>query len=179
MQLLLFIQSHFRNDIMDKIMIFLSKIGDNGYIWILIGMCLFLYKNQRIVTIKMYGAIFYGALITNITLKPLLNQIRPCIIHPLNNLLEVCPDDSSFPSGHTTAAFASAIILRIYYKKVGNFALVLASLIAISRLYMFEHFPSDIFGGILVAIIAAYLSSKTVNYLFKNITFLNKIIKFH
>jgi undecaprenyl-diphosphatase len=63
--------------------------------------------------------------------------------------------DSSFPSGHTSSAFAAAVSIFLTKKKMGTIAIILASLIAFSRMYFFVHFPTDILGGIVVGIICA------------------------
>ncbi|MBO5763262.1 MAG: phosphatase PAP2 family protein, partial [Lentisphaeria bacterium] len=68
---------------------------------------------------------------------------------PTIELLVKSPSSFSFPSGHTFAGFASAVTVFLNHKKEGAAAIVLASLIAFSRMYIFVHFPTDILGGIL------------------------------
>ena len=65
---------------------------------------------------------------------------------------------NSFPSGHTLGSFNGAISIFLYNKKWGTAALVLATLIAFSRMYVYVHFPTDIIGGILLATGCAILS---------------------
>ena len=58
------------------------------------------------------------------------------------------PSDWSFPSGHATASFAAAwALFRLAPKKVGVPALLLAILIALSRLYVGVHYPTDVLAG--------------------------------
>ena len=65
---------------------------------------------------------------------------------------------SSFPSGHTQAAFTLAILLVIYLNKYNFLILVFAFLMGISRIFMSMHFPSDIiFGAYLGAIVPIIL----------------------
>lgn len=59
---------------------------------------------------------------------------------------------SSFPSGHTQAAFTLAILLIIYLNRFTLFILMIAVLLALSRIFMSMHFPSDLIAG-------AYLGS--------------------
>ena len=59
---------------------------------------------------------------------------------------------NSLPSGHTQAAFTIAILFLIYVNKYTFYVLTLASLMAISRIFMSMHFPSDLIAG-------AYLGS--------------------
>ena len=69
-------------------------------------------------------------------------------------------DDWSFPSGHTSAAFAAALAIFMWYKKEGGFAIVIAALIAISRLYLTVHYPTDVLAGALVGTFSALAALK-------------------
>lgn len=73
----------------------------------------------------------------------------------------------SFPSGHTASSFAAAYA---YYrcstqKRWGIAALVLAGLIGFSRLYVGVHYPTDVIGGALIGIFAAWLASVAVKFI--------------
>ena len=103
-------------------------------------------------------SLLLGFLITNVTLKPLVDRVRPYnysdVIIPLGRI----PVESSFPSGHTCASFACALIyVRMLPKKCGISLLVLAVLISLSRLYLCVHFPTDVLGGFLVALFSSML----------------------
>lgn len=70
---------------------------------------------------------------------------------------------SSFPSGHTTAAFAVALMLcRFLPRRLGIPALGMAAMVSFSRLYLGVHYPSDVAAGILLASGAAILAEKVV-----------------
>ena len=78
-------------------------------------------------------------------------------------LLVAAPKDYSFPSGHSAASFAAAVSIFVMHKKEGAAALILACLIAFSRLYLFVHFPTDVLAGIAVGFICAFLAAKIQN----------------
>ena len=58
------------------------------------------------------------------------------------------------------------LLTALYFsgeKKLWKMALILACLIAFSRLYLYVHYPTDILGGILVGIVAGYIGYIVVN----------------
>ena len=67
--------------------------------------------------------------------------------------------DYSFPSGHTLASFEGAVVLTIYNRKWGIPALVLASLIAFSRLYLYVHYPTDVLFSLVLGVGIAFLAT--------------------
>ncbi len=83
-------------------------------------------------------------------------RIRPYEIYPAVQLLIDPPLDYSFPSGHTCSSFCSAFIyLKMLKRPYGISAVVMASLIALSRVYLGVHYPTDILGGLMVAAVVS------------------------
>ena len=68
------------------------------------------------------------------------------------------PSDPSFPSGHTTAAFAAATVLICDHWKGRWIVLIVAILVAFSRLYLYVHFLTDVICGALIGIFCGWLS---------------------
>ena len=103
----------------------------------------------------------YRAVVTNLCLKDLVARIRP--YDSVEGLVPLVArlKDYSFPSGHTCASFACA---GVYYKafpgKWGKAAMVLAVLIALSRLYVGVHYPTDVLAGALVGTFSALAALK-------------------
>ena len=92
-----------------------------------------------------------GLITGNLILKPVIARPRPCWIDTDFPLILNNPTDFSHPSGHTLSSFISAFVLLKTDKRLGIPAIITASLIAFSRLYLFVHFPTDVLGGILLA----------------------------
>ena len=111
----------------------------------------------------MVAALVVDVLLCNIVLKNLVARTRPYDVNTGVHLLVAKLHDYSFPSGHTAASFTSVTALYLAgEKKLWKFALVLACLIAISRLYLYVHYPTDVLGGILFGVISGYLGYRKV-----------------
>ena len=85
-------------------------------------------------------------------------------------LLVKAPTDFAFPSGHTQASFAAATSICMWKRKWGIPALVLAALVAFSRMYLYVHYPTDVLGGFLFGVGYALLGLAICNKLFRKKT---------
>ncbi|MEW9670637.1 phosphatase PAP2 family protein [Ammoniphilus sp. 3BR4] len=135
------------NTLADWIMVGLSTAGNGGMLWIGAGFILLLNKSWRPAGWYLLLGIFIAGIAQEL-LKNLFQVPRPVYADPSVLLVEM-PTSYSFPSGHTLVAFSSAGILYALMPRVGIFALLLACLIAISRVYLGVHFVSDVLGGIV------------------------------
>ncbi|MFL5270448.1 MAG: phosphatase PAP2 family protein, partial [Anaeromyxobacteraceae bacterium] len=80
-------------------------------------------------------------------LKRTLNRARPTRAIAGFQALAEDPDAFSFPSGHTAAAVAVAVALAGEPWGAGPLALLLATGIALSRVYLGAHYPFDVLVG--------------------------------
>lgn len=163
--ILLFIQEHIRQDWMESFWVFITSLGDTGWFWLAVSALMLIPKKTRIIGITAILAVAIGALFTNATLKTLVARTRPYeVVEGLRLLIEK-PHDYSFPSGHTCASFAAALVYyRMLPKKWGIAAVVLASLIAFSRLYLGVHYPSDVIAGMAIGALAAWSAVRVMEY---------------
>ena len=119
----------------------------------------------------MAAALLCGLIFGNLLLKPLIARVRPYDLREGIELLISKPSDYSFPSGHTLASFEAAVVLMVRERKrFGWAALVLAVLIAFSRLYLYVHYPSDVLGGILLGTAFALFSVWLVDTIWQKLS---------
>lgn len=155
----------------------ISWIGHDGIPLIVLSVGLLVHPKTRKYGTAMLLGLGIGALFTNLVLKVLIARPRPYseetrlffqsdIYQSLwMRVGQNMESDKSFPSGHTTAAFASMTALFFMgNKKVSWMAFIFAALMAIARIYLVVHFASDVLGGILVGfpsgLLAAFLAKK-------------------
>ncbi|MED9903056.1 MAG: phosphatase PAP2 family protein [Lachnospiraceae bacterium] len=144
-------------ELLDKVMVFISALGNGGLIWIAISVVLLIPQKTRRMGFTMMGAMALSYLLGNLMLKNLIGRARPCVVDTSVTLLIPQPGEYSFPSGHTLNGFTAATVIFLYSKKAGIPALVFAAAIAFSRLYLFVHYPTDILGGILLGVADAVI----------------------
>lgn len=163
-QSLIWIQENLRFAFLTPIMKFITHLGDAGIFWILLTLGLLIFKKTRRVGIMSAVALLGALIIDNIILKNLVGRIRPYEVVDGLQCLIGAQKDFSFPSGHTGSAFASAVVcFKELPKRYGIPFLVLAFLIAFSRLYVGVHYPTDVLAGMVIGTMLALLSCKIVN----------------
>ena len=164
-EILFFIKDHIRNGFLDLIVPFYTNLGDDGIIWIVLGLVLLIPRKTRKCGIMVLAALLVMLVVNNIILKNLIARPRPCATYPELVELVKIPHSYSFPSGHTVSAMAVAFTIVLQHKKLGIVALVMAFLMGLSRLYVGVHFPTDVYGGIIVGALialAVYLAEKKI-----------------
>jgi len=72
--------------------------------------------------------------------------------------LIVPPDEFSFPSGHTGAAFLLAIVLSAAVPAITPWVFIWAFLVGLSRVYLGVHYPGDVLAGMALGILSASVS---------------------
>ena len=155
-EILFFIQNYIRNPFLDIVFPFYTSLGEDGIIWITLGLLMLIPKKTRKCGIMVLCALLVMLIVNNIILKNLIARPRPCSFYPEMVDLVHLPKSYSFPSGHTVSAFAVAFTILSQHKKFGIVTVVMAAVMAFTRLYVFVHFPTDIYGGIIVAAGIAY-----------------------
>lgn len=157
------IQANMQSEFMDKFMPFITRFGDHGTFWMIVAALLFLFPKTRKTGLGMAIAMMLGLLVCNVTLKPLVARIRPYDLQEelgvTIQLLGERMHDFSFPSGHTIASFEAAVVMLKNSKKLGIPAMILAVLIAFSRLYLYVHYPTDVIASVLLGTLFALIGN--------------------
>ncbi|MEI6578122.1 MAG: phosphatase PAP2 family protein [Eubacteriales bacterium] len=154
---------------LDLFFTFITRLGDAGIIWIVLAVVLLFFKKYRKFGIMMVIALILSLIINDDILKPFFARPRPFILEAWSGKFNYPkliprPHDFSFPSGHTSSSFAASVVLLFTRKKwISIPALVLAFLIAFSRIYVHVHYTSDVLAGIVGGALYALAAICIVN----------------
>lgn len=164
------------NPVADQFFKYFTHYGD-GLMWVPLGIYCFFYRR------KYFIAVVAGVLISTILAQFLKRVVYPDELRPIGYLAEIFPVHivdgvvmrkvHSFPSGHATTAFTMALVMAymINNKAWSVILPVFALLAGYSRVYLAQHFPTDIFAGMCIGIVSAILSLLVYR---KFIRYLNK-----
>ena len=139
---------------LDHFMVLVTRLGDFStqlYCGLLLCLLLLVLRQWRALALAI-GTLL-GTALANALLKALFARVRPdVLIEPLHTF--------SFPSGHSSAAFAFFFCIGVLASRRQPprlrltwllLAAIPATLIALSRVYLGVHWPSDVIGGALLA----------------------------
>ncbi len=142
---------------------YVTYLGD-GLIYIPIALYCLLYNRKYLVAV-IAGVIictflsqFLKRVVFADELRPISLEAKNIIIHKIEGI--PIHREHSFPSGHTSTAFSMAMLLAaIMKRKFWCFVLpFIAFMVGYSRVYLSQHFVTDVFAGMTIGIITAYLS---------------------
>lgn len=161
--ILLWIQEFVRG-FFDPVVIFYTHLGDKGLLWIGLSLILLCYKPTRKAGMCALLGLILSLICTNMVLKHLVGRTRPWLDVAGLVAIIIEGDPNSFPSGHTSCAFAAAVAwwLTLPNKRAGAAGLVLAALMGLSRLYVGVHYPSDVIAGAIVGAFCGWAAWKLV-----------------
>lgn len=151
-----YVQTHFHNEFTDTVFPFLSRIGNAGAVWISLAFYMGVRHRSKNLALMLFFALALSHILSQI-LKQVIGRPRPFVTYPVDSLLIRRPGGYSCPSGHSASSFAAATVLMAGDRRVGAAALVLAGLIAFSRIFVFVHYPSDTVFGAFVGTLSALL----------------------
>lgn len=160
--ILYYVQDNLRSEILNGLVRVFTSLGNYGLIWILFTFVLLIYSDTRKVGIMCAVALILDLIVCNGILKNVIARTRP--YDAFENIRCIVPPqlDYSFPSGHTASSFAAVVpaIANKNTRKIGVVALIIAILMAVSRIYVCVHYPSDVVGGFIVGLLCGVVSCK-------------------
>lgn len=165
------------NPITNPIFYVITTLGNAGWFWIVLAVLMLtvLPKKYKKAGLTMAIALILSLIFCNGIMKHLWARPRAFWVvgqnfvvgNEFENLYGIFNSihDYSFPSGHSSASFAAAVSIFMWRKNEGSAALVLAALIAFSRLYFTVHYPTDVLVGTITGAlygVAAYFIVKAL-----------------
>jgi undecaprenyl-diphosphatase len=141
----------------ERLFAIVSRLGD-GVFWYVLMACMIAFYGQeampvvlRMLIASAAGLLLYKWLKTK-TIRP-----RPCHRHRQIRVSVAPLDEFSFPSGHTLHAMSFTAIAVSFYPALGWLLVPFALLVALSRLVLGLHYPSDVMAGALLGLGLAVL----------------------
>ncbi|MBU2965155.1 phosphatase PAP2 family protein [Amphritea sp. 2_MG-2023] len=141
----------------------ISKLGD-GSLYLIIGLLLAWLEPKHGGEFLLAGLfVFAIELPVYLYLKQLIKRDRPC-----DRFADVTPqitpaDKFSLPSGHAAAAFVFASLLAVYYPAFMMLGYTLAGLIALARVFLGVHYPTDILAGAVLGLVSAVIGLNLID----------------
>ena len=160
MEVISFLQS-FSSDFLNYVMIFITSFG-SLYVLIALSAIIYWCCNKKI-GYKMAVILSYSSVLNNFV-KGFVQTPRPIGVDGISSFGEFTAIGYSFPSGHAQNITTFGANLYIFTRKKSVFilSLLLIILVSISRLYLGLHWPTDIFGGIILALIVSILLNEVL-----------------
>lgn len=150
-------QGH-HNPFFDLVMPYISEFNPGKYLLVILWLLLFIaggkkFKITLVLLTVLVGVLDYS---NSFFFKPLFGRPRPCNVLPGVHIFWPCPTTSfSFPSNHAVNMFGAAFFLSYIYRSWSYFLFPIAAIVGYSRIYVGEHYPFDVLGGIFLGAIGA------------------------
>ena len=176
--ILLWIQDRLRAGFATPAVTFITRLGDHGMLWIAVALALLAFRRTRRLGLTCAISMAIGLVLTNLVIKNWVARVRPYEVVEGLRCLVGAQKDFSFPSGHTTNGLACAwVIFRRAPRRYGAPALALAIVIALTRLYVGVHYPTDVLGGAVIGLACAAIALRLEPWLEKKLPALGRILQ--
>jgi undecaprenyl-diphosphatase len=151
-----YFHARIKNNLIDKFFLLITHLGGVRFLSLLTFFFLFFkFDSQPLLGWELAAVLISSHLFVHI-LKRVINRKRPYVrLANVEHIVEPF-EPYSFPSGHTTASFAAAVTLSFAFSQLSILFIFIAFLVAVSRIYLGVHYPSDILSGIIIALIFSF-----------------------
>ena len=167
------------NEFLDALMKGITTLGNGGMIFIIIGLVLLFTKKYRKAGLSVIVALLVMLICNDLFLKEFFARPRPFNLYETNPekyafwgeayvypAIIGKPTSFSFPSGHTSSAFAAAFALLWHNRKFGIPLTFFAAVMGFSRIYVQVHYCTDVLFGVLSGAVCALVAVAIVKFLF-------------
>ncbi|MGW0980682.1 phosphatase PAP2 family protein [Streptomyces xiamenensis] len=140
----------------------LSRAADHGVLWAGAAAALGVFggRSARRAALRGLGSLAIASTVSNLVAKPTTRRTRPVIDQvPVARRLSRTPHTTSFPSGHSASAAAFTFGVALESPRAALLIAPLAGAVALSRIYVGVHYPSDVLAGVAIGAAAAALTS--------------------
>ena len=152
--------------VLDALMVVASALGTRALIWLVVAAVLLVFRRTRAAGAAVLIAVAAAELAVP-AIKAVVMRPRPYMVDAAVALIVPAPGGWSFPSGHTTCAFACAAAMAASLGharwKLWLPVCVLAAIVAFSRLYLFVHWPTDVAAGAVLGVALGAASALLVS----------------
>jgi undecaprenyl-diphosphatase len=133
-----------------------SAVGRGALVFLVIALVLAVVRRRPAIAVATLAAVLVSQVAYN-ALKYTIDRPRPSVTYADVHPLIATPNSPAMPSGHAWEAFAAATVLAAAAPRLRVPVFGLAALIAISRVYLGVHYPSDVVvgaaGGVLTGLL--------------------------
>ncbi|WP_029687642.1 phosphatase PAP2 family protein [Thermoanaerobacter sp. A7A] len=145
------------NPLLDYFFIAITMLGSAGFYFIFIP--LFYWCVDKRFGLKL-GLILISSIYVNTILKEITKINRPIGYPGIRSVFTQSAGGYSFPSGHAQGSTTVWGTLMVHYQKkwLWYVGIAIVLLVSFSRMYLGVHWPIDIIGGILIAVLIIILS---------------------
>lgn len=149
---------------LDALAVILTAVGRGGLIFAAVAVIRG-FSNRRLAMAAWQTvlAVVLANVVADGILKPLVQRPRPFVASATLQVVGERPSTESFPSGHATACVAGALLLASTWPRARAGIWTLAALVALARIYLGVHYPTDVLGGALTGgAVGGFVRGRTV-----------------